>query len=339
VLLGAITVFFAASAAVAQGEPTASPGLQRDVVFTETSPLSANLELLRRFASPIAARAALRALERSGNRIAEQPVSLADERFTLYIPAWMPPDGYGLLVFVPPWDLAILPQGWRVALDRAGVIFVSAAHSGNRENTRSRREPLALLAADNVRRRYRLDPRHIFVGGFSGGSQVAMRLALGYPDLFHGALLDAGSDEIGSAEVPLPPKELFLQFQESTRLVYVTGDNDGINLALDRSSQRSMREWCVFAVEKETPPWKGHEVIGAAVLSQALDLLLAPILPDLDRLQSCRSAIDAEMSAAFDQVEALLARHQNDAAMEALIRIDRRWGGLAAPHSLDLLLP
>ena len=65
----------------------------------------------------------------------------------LYVPAHPPPAGYGLLVFIPPWQEARLPAGWAPILDQAGIIFVSAAGSGNAEKPLARRIPLALLGA------------------------------------------------------------------------------------------------------------------------------------------------------------------------------------------------
>src|SRR5437879_3459051 len=94
-----------------------------------------------------------------------------------------------------------------------------AARSGNDASVLARREPLALLAAHNLMQRYPVDPERVYVGGFSGGARVAMRLALGYPDLFRGAILNAGSDPIGGAEIPLPPRDMFMRFQSSKRIV------------------------------------------------------------------------------------------------------------------------
>ena len=74
-------------------------------------------------------------------------------------------------------------------------------------------EGRGLLAAYNLMERFHADPDRVFVGGFSGGSRIAMRLALGYPDLFHGVLLNAGGDPLGNAEAgapPLPPRDLQL---------------------------------------------------------------------------------------------------------------------------------
>jgi hypothetical protein len=190
----------------------------RDVVFTEYGVHSSNSELVRRSLSRLAAARLERELARSGGTMKGQPVNLAEERFVVYVPSQHPALGYGLMVFVPPWQDARLSQGWTAVLDRFGIIFVSAARSGNDENVLGRREPLALLAAHNIIRQYPVDPQRVYIAGFSGGSRVALRLVLGYPDLFRGAILNAGSDPIGNSEVPLPPRDLLRTFQNSAHL-------------------------------------------------------------------------------------------------------------------------
>jgi pimeloyl-ACP methyl ester carboxylesterase len=221
-------------------------------------------------------------------------------------------------------------------LNRRGVIFVSAANSGNETNILDRREPLALLAAHNVMQRFRVDPERIYIGGFSGGSRVAMRLALGYPDLFRGAFLNAGSDPIGDAQVPLPPPELFSRFQEMTRIVYISGQNDAANADKDAASTRSMLEWCVFDWYAERSPWTGHEVAGPTVLGRALDMLDKHAEPKLARLNDCRFHINQELGKEFDQANDLLAAGNIEGARRLLKKIDTRYGGLAAPRSVDL---
>src|SRR6202008_275793 len=106
----------------------------------------------------------------------------------------------------------------------------------NEANIIDRREPLALLAAHNIMQRFRVDPERIYIGGVSGGSRVALRIALGFPDVFRGAFLNAGSDPIGDAQVPLPPREVFSRFQEMTRIVYISGQDDAVNADKDAAS-------------------------------------------------------------------------------------------------------
>jgi pimeloyl-ACP methyl ester carboxylesterase len=311
-------------------------GLQRDVVFTDYSPLSVNSELVRRLWSPLAAADGEQILSRSGKALSEQSIDLAEEKFTVYVPSQTPPHGYALLVFVPPWEDARLPRGWASVLDHYGVIFVCAARSGNSEPVYGRREPLALLAAQNVMHRYTVNPDRIYVGGFSGGSRVAMRLALAYPDLFRGALLNAGSDPIGDPLAPLPRKDLFLRFQTASRLVYLTGDGDYGHLGMDADSMQSMRHWCVFDVFGSVSARTGHEVADSVALSRALGALLNPVPRDPNELAACRSDIEEELAAKLHEVESLIAKGKRDDAQKALMETDRRFGGLASPRSSDL---
>src|SRR4029077_9006607 len=162
---------------VLAAEPEANaPGLHRDVVFSEYSPLASSAELMRRLLSPLAAWQVKESVAHGGEALREQEVNLAEEHFALYVPAHAPSQGYGLLVFVAPWQGAALPRGWDSVLERYDIVFVSAANSGNDANVLGRREPLAVLAATNVMRRLKIDPQRVYIGGFSGGSRVALRL-------------------------------------------------------------------------------------------------------------------------------------------------------------------
>src|SRR5882724_8347078 len=311
-------------------------GLQKDVVFSDYSPFSRSAELLHRLLSPLNADQASKRLAHSAVALRDQPIDLAQERFTVFVPSHSPGQGYGLLVFVPPWENAMLPQGWAEVLERHGVIFVSAANSGNAANILDRRDPLALLAAHNILQRFRVDPERLYIGGFSGGSRIALRLALGFPDVFRGALLNAGSDPIGDAQTPLPPAELFTRFQEMTRIVYISGRNDAVNVDKDAASTRSMLEWCVFDWYAERSPWTGHEVAGPPVLGRALDMLDKHALPNLARLNNCRLRLNQELGKQMDQASDLLDAGNVDGARRLLNKIDARYGGLAAPRSVDL---
>jgi hypothetical protein len=136
--------------------------------------------------------------------------------------------------------------------------------------------------------------------------------------------------------VPLPPSELFSRFQEMTRIVYVSGKDDAVNVDKDAASTGSMLEWCVFDWYAERSPWTGHEVAGPTVLGRALDMLDKHVQPNLARLNKCRLHIYQELGKEIDQANDLLAAGNVDGARRLLNKIDTRYGGLAAPRSVDL---
>jgi pimeloyl-ACP methyl ester carboxylesterase len=316
--------------------PSAATGLQSDVVFTEYTPLAGVAEIARRLMSPLNGLRVNRALRRSGTTLRDQVIDLSHEKFAVYVPAREPPDGYSLLVFVPPWPQAEVPSKWISTLDRHGMIFVSAANSGNEADVLDRRDPLALLAAYNIISRYRVAPRRVYIGGFSGGARIAERVALGYPDVFTGVLLDAGSDPIGSAEIPLPPADLLRSFQDSTRVVYMTGGRDEPHLQMDGASRQSLESWCAFDSSTIDVPWVAHELADAGALNSALRALDDRKGVPANKLQACRARQERELARQLDQIEQLDASGKSADARALLQKLDAHYGGFAAPRSIQL---
>ncbi|HUB91649.1 MAG TPA: PHB depolymerase family esterase [Dyella sp.] len=304
-------------------------GLLKDVVFSHDSTLASSDELARRLLSPF------EAMRVQVHGESKQTLSLKQERFAMYVPAREPPNGYALLVFIPPWDQAEVPPRWVGVLERRGIILVTAAHSGNDASAFDQRAALAVLAATNVMALYHVDPQRVYVSGFSGGSRMAMRLALGYPDLFHGALLDAGSDAIGDV-IPPPPKPLLEQFQTSSRLVYLTGEQDRFHLDMDSQSRHSLPEWCITDVETVTMPWLGHELAEPPALEHALVVLEQHHPQAPDKLKACRSRLAQALNAQLDQAQQWMQNGKTEQALRLLRHIDTHYGGLAAPRSVEL---
>ena len=104
----------------------------------------------------------------------------------------------------------------------------------------------------------------------------------------------------------------------------------------DLMSMQSLRQWCVFNVDSYVQPRLGHEVAPAAALSRALRSLLDAVPPDPAKLTACRSTIDTELAAKLQQVESLVANGRRAEAEKLLKKVDGRFGGLAAPRSVDL---
>jgi hypothetical protein len=330
--IGALATGLLAAAVHASDSAAA---VQHDVVFTEYSPLSGSLELARRMLSPLTFAQLEREAKRKNVKLHEQPVDLANERFALFVPAQAPPEGYALLVFIAPWQAAAVPRNWISALDRHGMILVTAANSGNTENVLERRIPLALLAAHNVMQRYPVDKDRLYIGGMSGGSRVALRIALAFPDVFHALLLHSGSDRVGTAEAPLPAAGLFKQFQEM-RLVYLTGENDRVNLDTDVESRASLQYWCAYDIDVEPFPFSGHELAGAHDIDLALTALGGHVRRKPDRLAGCRAHREKEIGEQLQEVEDLLGLGKSRDARTLLQQVDVRFAGLAAPRSVEL---
>lgn len=308
-----------------------STGLQRDVAFKLPSPLARNGELLRRLVSPLHALDMQRQMAGTPEALEASPLAPSQQRFALYVPTSAAlASGYALLVFVPPWKDARIPVEWIPVLDRNHVIFATAAGSGNDADVLDRRDPLALLAAYNVMQRYRVDPARVYIGGFSGGSRVALRLALAYPDLFRGALLDAGSDPIGTAQVPLPPADLLHRFQQSSRIVFLTGDDDTIRQAQLARAAESLRQWCAFDVDSITLLRTGHVLADAAAFARGLAALSGPGAPGTTRIDACRARNMAAIDSDFGKAESLARSGHVGEASQMLVTLDARYGNLAA---------
>jgi len=324
-------------AALSMAAAHAAPPSHPEIVFESYSPLATNRELLARTVTPLIAKRLGAELAKSPAALDAQSIDLAQERFKVYVPEGpAPAGGYGLLVFVAPWDQTGIPALWVSVLDHRGVIAVTAGRSGNEENVIGRRIPLALAGYENVKRRYPLNPERVYVGGFSGGSRVALRMALAFPDVFRGALLNSGSDPIGTLDVPLPSAALFTMFETRTRLVYVTGTEDEGAAASDRRSVHSVHDICVS--DPAVMPMRngGHEPADAQTLARAITELDAPTKADPD-LERCRARRHEDLARQLANAGKLIDAGKLEDAGKALIEIDAHYGGLAAPESIDLV--
>lgn len=319
-----------ASATAFGAQPTT--GLLPDVTFNAMPTNARNGELLRRLVSPLQAQRISAALGNRPDALGAPPLDPHQQRFALYVPPTPPPPaGYALLVFVPPWKQARVPVQWIPVLNRTHTIFITAADSGNDANVLNRRDPLALLATAGAMRHYRINPAQVFIGGFSGGSRVALRLALGYPDVFHGALLDAGSDPIGTAAVPLPPTDLLHRFQESSRIVFLTGDADFIRRAQLAHASDALKHWCVFQTRSVTLLNTPHVLASVAEVAEALAWLRQTSRPDPARITACRANRQTDLAASMAELRDDIASGDTQRALQGLHQVDDEYGNLATP--------
>ena len=326
-VVGALCVL---SAAAAAPEKVAN---FRSITFAELSPLARNDALVERLLSPFA-RADL--IDTNAARtLSDFPIDPRNEKFGIFVPQLRPATGYGLIVWVSPLEQAGMPPGWADTLDREGVIFVTAARSGNGTSPLGRRIPLALTARDNLMRSHPIDPDRIWISGFSGGSRVAQRMALAYPDLFNGAILDGSVDEIGGADLPLPPRKDFERFLDGTSIVLSSGEEDRFNVDAARRVLSNLRRHCFNRSVVEVRRREGHVMMDGRSLAKAIRFLSGergPASPDDLR---CRQQLYAKVNEELARAESFVERGDRE-ARDAVLKLDQRYGRLAAPRSLEL---
>jgi hypothetical protein len=102
------------------------------------------------------------------------------------------------------------------------------------------------------------------------------------------------------------------------RVIFATGSRDAYRLAEDAQSERSMQEWCVFAVADYTIPWTGHELPDAASFDRLLDALEREERPAAEKVAACRARIDAAVTEGIGEVRKLMGAGKLDKARRSV---------------------
>ena len=128
--------------------------------------------------------------------------------------------------------------------------------------------------------------------------------------------------------------------QERGRLVWVTGTRDLANRRMAGISRASMAAHCIEGLHGVSMSHAEHAPPDRRHFAKALDHLdpldaIVAAAPAA-RLASCRSQLQGAVDTALAEVEALAGRGDIDAAGDRLAALDLRWGGLAAPRSVEL---
>jgi hypothetical protein len=236
-----------------------------EVQFTNPAPYSTAEELRRRF----------------GFRQNAPEFVLAREKFQLLAPEDYATNGtWGALVWVSPGEDARVRPDWGPELARHRLLFVGAVNSGNKRNPFDRFR-LALDAAFNMSHRFSLDPRRIYVGGFSGGSRIASMLGVAYADVFTGALCISGVNFYrdvpagGGQGYPATydPPQAVITAAKKNRFVFVTGEQDMNRQATKDAWIGGFKPNGFSNVLCLDVQGMKHELPGAPVLNTALNYL------------------------------------------------------------------
>ena len=158
---------------------------------------------------------------------------------------------------------------------------------------------------------------------------------MAWPDVFRGSLQFAGSVVVGENLMPPPARELFEQARQHGRFVLVSGGQDLPNRRNDALARERFQALCFAGVHSFGPARLDHWVPDARGFAKALDRLESPATASPEH-EVCRRDLDAVVGSALDAAQAQLDAGEVIAARDALVALDDRYGGLAAPRSLEL---
>jgi predicted esterase len=174
-----------------------------------------------------------------------------------------------------------IPRGWDEVLARHGIIFIGATNSGNRRNIFDRIR-LAIDANHNLRQRFAIDGRRVYVSGFSGGSRIASMLGVAWGDMFSGTICCMGVNFYTDVEAPdgkvyglsyLPNEELLPLVKKACRFSLITGEKD-FNLPNTKGAfENGFQKEAFENVQLLEIPGHGHKPPPADWLDKAIRFL------------------------------------------------------------------
>ena len=248
-------------------EPTISIG-SGDLVFEQSSPLSTDSELKRRFTATN-----------------EPPrFDIAKEKFRVVIPKDYSRDtAWGLFVWVDASPVPTVPPDWGRALAEKKLLFVAAHDAGNERNSFDRCR-LAVDSVHNMKSRFRSStPNRVYVSGVSGGGRVASMLGVAYADVFAGCFPMVGvnfykavpNGEPRMAWLPKyrPDARILESAKAKNRYVLLTGEKDfnrenTRRIFRDGFEAEGFRNVLLIEV-----PGMGHDLPSAGWLRKGIDFL------------------------------------------------------------------
>jgi len=238
------------------------------VQFTQPAPYTTQEEIGRRF----------------GFAVVPPDYDLSRERFRIEIPSAQETNLVrGLLVWLSPGDDGFFPAVWQEELVKRNLILLAPLQAGDQRHPIDRLR-VALDGTCNVCRKYRVDRRRIYVGGYAGGARIASMLGIACGDIFMGTLCICGVNfhlnvPVGGTQYYpgsfYPNPEIVQTARTKDRFVLITGEGDPemdkikavADLGFRRDRFKNVSLLLVSGIGQATPD--------AATLDQALALLEA----------------------------------------------------------------
>jgi predicted esterase len=196
-------------------------------------------------------------------------VHLDQEKFYVFVPSnYRGREPFGLIAFVNAADRMSLPPDWKGMLKARKMLFIAPQDVGNGQPV-SRRLLLGIIALRKMTESYQIDPKRIYISGFSGGAKVACALAYTQPDLIRGALPICAA--FLPSDVVVDGEPLLKKVKSQVGFAIITGPKDfnhqGLGVIHDRLAAEKYR------VKLFDAPGMGHQLARATTLTAALNWL------------------------------------------------------------------
>ncbi len=282
-----------------------------------------------------------------GSSPVEAPAALSEgylsraQKYNLYAPPENSPGPNSLVIFVSHADRPVGQLLCEPTCAAHGVLLAELIDQGNGKPL-AHRVRAVLDVLDDVRRRYDVDPDRTYLAGYSGGGQVACKVALALPEYFGGVAA------FGAAAMPIDREATLLHVRDRLSIAMIVGDHDPVYPLVADYAQPWWQGMGVRAAA-QILPHHGHPMPGPDTFEAAFNWLeegLAQRRAAAKQSPSSRIAgapTRAQWSAlALADAQAELAANQDpariDLALTSLEGIANRWPDLPAATSAKKLL-
>lgn len=296
------------------------------LTFDERHPESAYERMLIRFDGRLNPKADAEALYR-----------IQDEPFDVHVPETY--DGsaaFGLVVHIDAGATGN-PYVYKDVMAPLRLIWVGSQKSQNERHIVPR-YGLAVDAVHNMVKRYRIDPKRIYVCGMSGGGRCASMIAPAYSDVFTGGIYLVGCNPPqlpDDKKVGKPIRELAL----AHRYALVTGSDD-FNKPGTQSVFEAYKSGGYKHVEYFEQPGLGHEFPSAEWFRKGIESMDAVLTAEAGQLLATAQVLEkkdklAEAHAAYAKALAEYGQVAEVAA-EAPGKLESLRGAVDAKLTPDL---
>ena len=208
---------------------------------------------------------------------------LTKEKFYLCVPPnYRGTEPFGLVVFLHAGDEMNVPPDWKPVLVKRKLLYIAPQNIGNAQPI-NRRIGMAVVAIRKMMELYKVDPKRVYVAGFSGGARMACATALLHPDLVTGVFPICGAefpDAVPKVKAtrddpygvfPCDPK-LVEKAKKNVAFVLITGPKDfryGNMLDIYNGGFLPQKYRAKFF----DVPGMGHQLAPGQVIDRAVDWL------------------------------------------------------------------